>query len=81
MTDFITPDLLREIAAVLNSNNVDGALDTPDFILAEYVAQSLAALQTASSATDRWFGRKRWPEEPMQLSPQPIVDVYQPRMS
>ena len=81
LNDFITTELLREIAVVLNSHNVDSALNTPDFILAEYVAQSLAALQTASVATDRWYGTKRWPEEPIQLSPQPIVDVYQPRMS
>lgn len=43
-------DLVKEIAAIINIASREGASDTPDYILAEFMVQSLEAYETAVRA-------------------------------
>jgi antitoxin component HigA of HigAB toxin-antitoxin module len=47
----------RALAGVLNEYDVDGELDTPDFILADFLDASLSAYEFAKENTDKWYGR------------------------
>lgn len=49
----------EKLALLLNSHSCENGSDTPDFILAEYMTQCLAAFDAASMARDRWYGRER----------------------
>ena len=51
-------DLVKEIAYVLNSASRESASDTPDFILAEHMVESLEAFEKASRAREQWYGRE-----------------------
>ena len=48
--------LREEITKVLNKASAENASDTPDFILAEYLMDSLKAFDVATSRRDRWYG-------------------------
>ena len=50
------PDLAQELAKVLNRNGIDAQLNTPDFILAKYLMDSLKAFRTAQSNNVEWHG-------------------------
>ncbi|TAL29083.1 MAG: hypothetical protein EPN98_21830 [Phenylobacterium sp.] len=49
--------LLRELAATINRNSAENGSNTPDFILATFLSDCLAAFDKASSARERWYGR------------------------
>lgn len=44
----------RELATVLNKYGMDNKLNTPDFILADYIFESLQSLAVLQDKTDRW---------------------------
>ena len=48
--------LEQEIAAVLNRYSADNGSNTPDFILAEYLLECLAAFNAATRARGEWYG-------------------------
>jgi hypothetical protein len=48
--------LERELAAVLNKYGVESESNTPDFILAEYVRNTLTAFNRATHERERWYG-------------------------
>lgn len=49
--------LQKEIEIAINRASAECASDTPDFILAEYLADCLAAWNKASIAREKWYGR------------------------
>lgn len=49
--------LQNEIACVLNLFSAENGSDTPDFLLAEYLLDCLAAYDKAVKARDKWYGR------------------------
>ena len=50
--------LQSEIESAINRANAEGASDTPDWILAEYLISCLAAFDAATNARSRWYGHK-----------------------
>lgn len=48
--------LAREIEHVLNKHCAENESNTPDFILAEYLMECLAAFDRASRKRERWYG-------------------------
>ena len=50
-------DLGRELEQLINKHCRENESNTPDFILAEYMMDALAAFERASLARERWFGR------------------------
>lgn len=53
-----TSEALRgDLSAVLNRYSRDNGSNTPDFILAQYLASCLDAFDLAVQARARWFGR------------------------
>lgn len=46
-----------ELTALINKHDMDAACGTPDFILAQYLAQVMAALATSNAMRDQWFER------------------------
>ena len=50
----IVPDLRR----ALNRNGIDGVCETPDWVLAEMLADVLDATAKAVRRREQWFGRR-----------------------
>lgn len=51
------PRLRKAIAAAINSNSAENGSNTPDFILAEYLTDCLAAFDNAVKRRGDWYGR------------------------
>jgi hypothetical protein len=56
ITPIMQPDLHREIAILLNKYSAENGSNTPDFILAKYLADCLAAFDKAVTAREKWYG-------------------------
>lgn len=54
-------DLRSELASLLNRNCAENVSNTPDFILAQYLLDSLTAFDRAVYTRDRWYGVKLSP--------------------
>lgn len=50
--------LREEIQHAINCNSAESGSDTPDFILAEYLTDCLAAYDRALVAREKWYGRE-----------------------
>jgi len=50
-----TLTLRREVEKVLNSASAENGSDTPDFILAEYLTDCLAAFDKAVTRRTKWY--------------------------
>ena len=64
--------LREEIGMVLNKHSRENFSNTPDFILAEFLIQSLSAFETASRAREKWYG---YENRPAQGGPKPIKET------
>lgn len=53
----MSTSLQDEIKAAINRTCAENGSDTPDFILAEYLTDCLAAFERASRARERWYGK------------------------
>ncbi len=51
--------LQNDIEHVINCNSAESGSGTPDFILAEYLTDCLAAYDRAVSTREKWYGRER----------------------
>ncbi len=49
-------DLKTKIEHAINSVSAENGSDTPDFILAEYLTDCLAAFDKAVVARSKWYG-------------------------
>lgn len=47
----------KELENLLNRYSKEIASNTPDFILAAYISDSLDAFNAATKERDRWYGR------------------------
>ena len=47
-----------ELENLINRHSQETGCNTPDFILAEYLCNSLLAFDSAVNARERWYGRK-----------------------
>ena len=50
-------DFRRDLEAVINGNSMENGSNTPDCILAEYLAECLRAFDQASRAREAWYGK------------------------
>lgn len=50
-------ELEKKIQSAINSVSPENASNTPDFILANFLMNALAALDTAIQQRDKWYGR------------------------
>ena len=51
-------DLRKKIESAINSTSAENGSDTPDFILAEYLTDCLAAYDKAVTAREKWYERQ-----------------------
>lgn len=49
----------KEIEETINKHSLENGSDTPDFILANYLAECLTAFDRAVLAREKWYGRAR----------------------
>ncbi len=49
------------IRHAINRFSAENGSDTPDFILAEYLIDCLAAYSMAVKSRDKWYGFEPWP--------------------
>lgn len=54
----MTPHFTKELTDLLNKHNVDNTLQTPDFILADYVVANLKSMKRMQQDRDKWLGVK-----------------------
>ena len=50
--------LRKEIEHAINCNSAENGSNTPDFILAEYLTDCLAAFDKTVTAREKWYGRE-----------------------
>lgn len=60
-------DFEKELTALLNKHNQENASNTPDYILAQYLTNCLAAWNSATQQRDTHQGRNAQPTLPPQL--------------
>lgn len=46
----------EKLASLINEHNLEGGSDTPDFILAQFLANSLANFEAVTKRRDAWHG-------------------------
>lgn len=54
----------KEIRAIINKYSQENNSNTPDFILAQYIMESLKAFENAINAREKWYGRERYDNQP-----------------
>ena len=47
----------KKLKALINEHSMENYSDTPDHILAEYMANCLNAFNMATNAREKWYGR------------------------
>lgn len=57
-------DFVKELQHVINCHSKENGSDTPDFILAEYMADCLKAFEVATKSREKWYGREPKPIDP-----------------
>lgn len=68
-----TTELRAKIASAINSVSAENGSNTPDFILAEYLTDCLAAFDKASRERERWYGKE------LSIAGIPSAPVVQPK--
>lgn len=53
----------KELEHLINQHSKEQASNTPDFILAQFLASCLAAFETAVQQRETWYGRDARPDE------------------
>lgn len=51
--------VVKEFAAVVNSNSLEKDSNTPDLVLGEYLFNCLEAFHKATRLRDNWYGGKQ----------------------
>jgi hypothetical protein len=49
----------QELEALINAKSLELESNTPDFILCEFLLDSLTAFDRAVNAREKWFGREK----------------------
>jgi len=57
VTSLATSGFHKKIEEAINFHNAEAGSDTPDFILAEFLTNCLAAWDQAVSKREQWYGR------------------------
>jgi len=51
---------IKELEALINKHSMENESDTPDFILAKYIARCLDNWNETTQDRDKWWGFKTW---------------------
>ena len=70
------PELISDLSAVLNKHSIDNALATPDFLLAQFLVQTLDNLADMQAHVVEWHDE---PKNPRTFPPPVAVRVEYPR--
>lgn len=57
----------EELETLINKHSMESGSDTPDWILAQYIQNSLDTFNKAVRARDRWYNRASFRDERMNL--------------
>ena len=57
-------ELREDIEHAINRHSGENSSNTPDFILADYLMDCLAAFDRATQQRENWYGRDPHPSEP-----------------
>jgi hypothetical protein len=74
-------DFRKDIESTINRYSKENGSNTPDFILAQYLVDSLGAYDKAVTAREKWYGREPKPVPPDQAPPPPPDVVGKPFLS
>jgi hypothetical protein len=53
----------KELEELINKHSLEKNSDTPDFILADYLAMCLHTFDKAMKAREKWYGKKEKKED------------------
>lgn len=53
----------KELESLINRHSMENPSNTPDFILAQYLASCMASFNTAIQQRENWYGRDPRPTE------------------
>lgn len=73
-------DFRSELETIINRYSKENGSNTPDFILAEYLDDCLAAFDKASKRRTKWCAPERQPDLPAPVGPAPTKKVYSGEM-
>lgn len=62
------PSLLEKLQRLLNAHSKENGSDTPDFILAEFLLDSLEAFDRATKMRSRWYDHRPWGDDSAWLA-------------
>lgn len=69
-------NLRKDIQDAINRHSAESGSDTPDFILAEYLADCLTAYDRAVCAREKWHGRECGTTKgPIPVEARPVEDA------
>jgi len=74
-------DLGKDIEALINTKSAENVSNTPDFILASFMTDCLAAFDRATNARTYWYGNQRsapMSDTPKLLSAEELASIRQP---
>jgi hypothetical protein len=57
MVEMNAENFRRDLESLINRHSMENGCDTPDFILANYLAACLKTFDAAVVHRDRWYGR------------------------
>jgi hypothetical protein len=66
-------DFRKDIENTINRYSKENGSNTPDYILAQFLVDSLSAYDKAVTAREKWYGREPVPCPPDQCPPPPDV--------
>ena len=58
LSDKTRKEFVSEIASVINRFSIENCSNTPDFILAEHVTQTLEQFAHTSRDREKWYGKE-----------------------
>lgn len=59
----MSPEFVKELAELINRHSVENGSNTPDFILARYLAAHIVTYNATINAREEWYGRDGKPGE------------------
>jgi hypothetical protein len=68
-------DFLTDLQRLINRHSVENASDTPDFILAQFVAGVVREFSLTVKQRDSWWGHKTWDKSPVPAPEGPVGTV------
>ena len=52
----------KELGLLLNKYSMENGSDTPDFVLARFIEESICAFDNAVTSREEWYGRYQMPD-------------------